>query len=74
MLTVVKFERRSRESVVETICKINGMVDDGHIDGIAIAAVWHDGSVTTAFADGRELFPLIGGVDYLKRRLLGQIE
>lgn len=65
---------QSRASVVETIGTISTMVADGKIDSIAIAAVWHDGCVTTAYANGREMFALVGGVERLKSRLLRDLE
>lgn len=74
-LTLVQFPApESRPSVIETIDSVSTMVRDGNIDAIAISAVWHDGSVTTAYANGRERFALVGGVERLKARLLRDLE
>ena len=47
---------------------------DEPLAAAALVVVHSDGSVGTEFVSANALFPLIGGVEYLKARLLQKVE
>ena len=66
---VVPFAPTADQDVTEAIATISEMVAAGEIVSIGIAATRRNGGITTAFVCGRHLFPLMGAVRVLDRRL-----
>lgn len=68
-LTVVPFTRPADPEVLEVLDQFDRFARSGYISGIAVAAVGSDGAVHTAFAQGHNVFTLLGAITYLRHRV-----
>lgn len=68
-LTVVPMCRPIDPDLTRVLDHFGQLVGDGRIVSISVAGVWHDGTVTTAFVNGGQLFTMIGAIRHLQRRV-----
>jgi hypothetical protein len=67
----------TRSSIAATLRRIADDVETCRADGVAVVVVLRDRAIGTMvyFADEREApFSMLGGIEYVKTRLLGRIE
>jgi hypothetical protein len=67
---VIPIEPRSLPSVYEALDTINDLVDQGIVDGIAIAVTYHNGGSGSCFGQGPNRMALVGEMQMLTHRMV----
>lgn len=57
------------DDVVRVLSQFMERASDGHLDGVAVAGVNRDGSVSTAYVVPRNMFTLLGAIENIRRRV-----
>lgn len=70
---VVPIMPRSDDKVWECLGNMQEVAERGELSGIAIAATHHDGSVSTCFAIGNNIYTLVGAIRQIGRRVENDI-
>lgn len=66
---VVKFQRKPNADIAGMLAQFLERNEAGVLDGLAVAATWHDGTVSTAYTLGSENFKMLGCVEHLSARV-----
>ena len=75
MLTVVPFKKPEADpDITRAIGQFEERAADGSLVSVAIVGVNRDGSVSSAYVVGPQLFALMGAVHHLQRRVSSELE
>ncbi len=66
---VLKFQRRPDPVIADMLIQFIEKNEMGVLDGLAVAATWHDGTVSTAYTLGSQNFKMLGCVEHLSARV-----
>lgn len=61
------------DDILETMKKFDVLVRAGRMKSIAIVGVQRDGTISSAYVTGGDVFPLMGGAYYLLQRISSTI-
>lgn len=70
---VVPIAPKSDDQVWACLGNIQEVAERGELSGIAIAATHHDGSVSTCYAMGENVYTLIGAIRQIGRRVESEV-
>lgn len=73
--TILRDVRWSSPDAVEKVRELLERCESGEVIGVAMVGIMRDGMVTTGFSDDHGAsWKMLGGIEYLKKRILDWIE